>query len=409
MPRLEQICDQFASKELSGAGGGGGESTHPSFRLWLSSYRSESFPALVLRNGVKMTNEPPSGLAANMTRSCISTRALQEQLSEEAAEPAAAQRLFFGLCMFHAVVEGRRDYGALGWNVRYDFSIADLQITTRQLCQYVGTSGSTPEAISAVARLAGDCNYGGRLSDERYRRVLLALLEDYCTPAILSPSYRAQGLQGFEPPADARSPHDHLAHIKSMPGDEPPDLFGLHPNASISKSLREMLSMCSELRKMGEVEGLQTSSDSANGAGASGPGAPAYDSGGDSAAKGDDGAEDSGLALTCQELLSRLPSQPFDLAMVRARYPMSREQSMNSVLVQELERYNALVSLITSSLSELLKTLRGEQLASAATEQLFGPVLLGEVPGQWLKVSYPSQRTLAGYIADLRRRLTTFE
>lgn len=82
---------------------------------------------------------------------------------------------------------------------------------------------------------------------------------------------------------------------------------------------------------------------------------------------------------------------------------------MNSVLVQELERYNALVNLITSSLTELLKTLRGEQLASAATEQLFGPVLLGEVPERWLKVSYPSQRTLAGYIADLRRRLVTFE
>lgn len=78
MPRLEQICDQFASKEATAAGEGSGTSTHPSFRLWLSSYRSDSFPALVLRNGVKMTNEPPSGLAANMSRSCISTRVLQE-------------------------------------------------------------------------------------------------------------------------------------------------------------------------------------------------------------------------------------------------------------------------------------------------------------------------------------------
>jgi dynein heavy chain len=82
---------------------------------------------------------------------------------------------------------------------------------------------------------------------------------------------------------------------------------------------------------------------------------------------------------------------------------------MNSVLVQELERYNALVKLVTTSLEGLLKTLSGEQLASAATEQLFGPVLLGDVPERWLKVSYPSQKSLAGYIADLCRRLAIFE
>jgi len=73
-----------------------------------------------------MTNEPPSGLAANMQRSCISARAQLEQLAEQSAEPEAAHRLFYGLCMFHAVVEGRRNFGALGWNVRYEFSISDL-------------------------------------------------------------------------------------------------------------------------------------------------------------------------------------------------------------------------------------------------------------------------------------------
>ena len=46
-----------------------------------------------------------------------------------------------------------------------------------------------------------------------------------------------------------------------MPNDEPPDLFGLHSNASISNSLQEMLFMCSQLRKKGKVEGLQANSD----------------------------------------------------------------------------------------------------------------------------------------------------
>lgn len=158
--------------------------------------------------------------------------------------------------MFHAVVEGRRDYGALGWNVRYDFSISDLQISAQQLCHYVSTSKTMDEAIIAVSRLAGDCNYGGRITDEHDQRALSAILADFCTPAVLRLDYQAQGLANYGLPLGILGHNDILAHVQRLPLEEPPDLFGLHPNASITKNLREMRWMCGELQRTGEVDGL---------------------------------------------------------------------------------------------------------------------------------------------------------
>lgn len=101
--------------------------------------------------------------------------------------------------------------------------------------------------------------------------------------------------------------------------------------------------------------------------------------------------------------------EPFMIKEVERKYPFTYEESMNSVLLQELARYNKLIEVIRASLDIMLKTLEGRLVSNAETDELLVSIKNNSIPEKWLKFSYPSRKTLLGYIEDLKKRLSTLE
>eukprot|EP00955_Chlamydomonas_euryale_P005633 59727-Chlamydomonas_euryale.AAC.2 len=75
------------------------------------------------------------------------------------------------------------------------------------------------------------------------------------------------------------------------------------------------------------------------------------------------------LSEVAASVLSRLPPD-FDIERVSAKYPQDYFNSMNTVLVQELGRFNNLLGVIRGSLVNLGKAVKGLALMSAQLEQV---------------------------------------
>jgi len=376
MTTLDRICEEFVTNASP---------PHENFRLWLTSYPSPHFPVAVLQNGVKMTNEPPKGLRANMISSFQNDPISDEDFFEGCARPAEWKKLLVGLAFFHAYVQERRNFGPLGWNIPYGFNDPDLKISLRQLRMFLDEAGEDqPLAVplKTLVYLIGECNYGGRVTDAHDRRCLMSILTDEDGGPfhvnIMDDNYRFSPSGLYYAPEEG----DHESYIeffKQMPIAADPEVFGLHANADITKDQQETDLMCNSI--------LLTQGNATSGGGKS---------------------KEETLAEVAAQIAESIPPV-FDLELANYKYPVDYYESMNSVLCQELVRFNRLLEVIHASIGSFQLALKGQIVMTGELDALGNAMFDGKIPAMWAKKSYPSLQPLAAYISELVRRLETLQ
>jgi len=221
MPELERI--QEAQDE---------NTMHPEYRLWLTSEPSTHFPVPVLQSGIKLTNEPPRGLKANLNRTF---QDISEEEYESCSKPKEYKKLMFALAYFHGAILERRKYGPIGWNIQYMWMNSDLEVSKRQVKMYLEQQDLVP--YPTLNYLVAVTNYGGRVTDDKDERVIAAMLKKYLCPEIMTDGYKLSKMDAYSAPPEGTLA-DTKKYIAQLPDDEDPEVFGLHPNSNIAYDTR---------------------------------------------------------------------------------------------------------------------------------------------------------------------------
>jgi len=179
--------------------------------------------------------------------------------------------------------------------------------------------------------------------------------------------------------------NEYLAFIDGMSLNAPPGIYGFHANANITKELNETQLLLNTLLNC--------------------------QGGGAASKSGEDSSAVSPLDQIIgfiSKIIAETP-EAFNVAETREKYPPKREESMNIILLQELERYNKLVGVIRSNLTSIKDALQGTIVFSFELEEALNFIKVNKVPKVWMDSSYPSLKPLPAYMQNLRERVDFFK
>uniref|UniRef100_K3WBQ8 Dynein heavy chain C-terminal domain-containing protein n=1 Tax=Globisporangium ultimum (strain ATCC 200006 / CBS 805.95 / DAOM BR144) TaxID=431595 RepID=K3WBQ8_GLOUD len=367
--RLEQILEQSQSEDI-----------HPEFRLWLTSMPSARFPVPILQNGIKITNEPPKGIRANLGRTFLD---MKESDYEGCTKQREFKKLVFALAFYNAVCLERRKFGAVGWNIPYEWMNSDLKTGMQQVRLYLEEQDTVPYVTLNV--MVADVSYGGRITDRWDKRTNSSIMRKLFCKNVMDDAYRFTTSNTYFAPPEG-SLQSVREYVSSLPTADAPDIFGLHANADITFQQKETGQLLGTILRM------------------LGGGGGGGDSGGSSAAQSND-------SIVMEMVVSIQERMPDLFAESRAHASTFKEvlggsrNSLGVFLSQEMIRFNFLIRVMKSTLEMLKRAIKGLVVMSGALEKMYNGFLIQQIPKEWEDAGYPCLKPLAAWIEDFFARI----
>ncbi|KAJ1618499.1 dynein heavy chain and region D6 of dynein motor-domain-containing protein [Pavlovales sp. CCMP2436] len=391
------------------------QGAHANFRIFLTAMPGGAVPGAILQFSIKLTNEPPSGLKANMLRAL---NIVDDSLWDNHSRKPELKAVVFALCFFHSVVCERRKFGPIGWNWPYPFSLSDLSVCVSSASSYLESAHAADHKVpwEELRYIFGEIIYGGHITDNWDRRLCAAYLDAFLCEELLAQEGGVPLASSlFVSPPPSLEHRAFLAYAEEhLEEAETPAAYGLHPNSEVIELTRRTATLFDAIAE------LQPRASTGSG----------------------------GMSLQekakrqLDDVLERLPA-PFVMTDVEERMPAEDGASpFSNVLLQECARMNALLREMRRSLDELDRGLKaraprarppsrlgaaqpalslaqsspspaytdtaraqGELSISEDMEKLVANLYDNRVPPSWETAAWPSLRPLGTCESRLQSRL----
>ena len=349
------------------------EELHEDFRLWITAEPHPEIPIGLLQMSIKLTNEAPVGMRAGLRNSYAWVN--QDML--DAVGRYEWRQMLFVMCYMHSIVQERRKFGPIGWNILYEFNQSDLSACVQFLQNHtmeMDAKKLNSPTWPTVTYMISQIQYGGRITDPFDELLMDTYAGQYFNKGSLEKGLEL--FKGYVVP-DETDIAKFRAAIEDLPSQESPEIFGLHPNADLTFRT---------LAVAGMIDTVVSTMPKAGGGG-----------GGMSPEETVDGI--------CEDLLGKVPSefQPEVTKELLRKLPGGPTQPLTVHLRQEIDRLNIIINLTTKTLRDLRLAIAGTIALAGDLVEALDKLFNASIPSAWLKKSWESS-TIGSWFQGLLRR-----
>ncbi|CAF3729197.1 unnamed protein product [Adineta steineri] len=358
-----EFCEEFLLQLTENT-----DRIHPDFRLWITTEVHPKFPIGLLQISIKYTAEPPQGIKAGLKRT-FAGLTQEQQLETNTQEKW--RPLLYTVAFLHTIVQERRKFGPLGWNIPYEFNQSDFNATVQFIQNYLDEMEvSKPIQWKTIHYMISEVQYGGRVTDDFDKRLLKTYVQCWFRDEMFDPNFQFEEKTYRIPKITHMD--DIFNYIDTIPNYDSGKVFGLSPLAN------DRYQEDTTRRVLDTILSIQPKE-----------------------ARG--GAGETREAVIYRLATEALEKLPPDYIAHEVKERLSKLEPMNIFLRQEIDRFQRVISVVRHTLIDLKLAIDGTIVMNEELRDALDRMYDAKIPNVWLRYSWESS-TLGAWFSDLYAR-----